>query len=449
MTDSPITACPGCGVESNEDYGGTGMCWPCCQATHSGALKVNAADLSRAAPPRWAWQDRIVRGYLNLLLGNEGVGKGTLAAWTIARLTHGELPGDFRGHPVSVGVLGDEDSFDDVWTPRLHAAGANLDGLVVQIERPDGGFVNIREDRDKLAAIVRERRIGLLFFDQLLDNLGVGTDDWRQKAVRDALQPLRSLARELDIAVLGCLHPNKRGESFRQLVAGAPAFNSVSRSSLLVAEHPDDKDVRVLVRGKGNLSQTPPAIEFQIIEHRFTANGFDFKVPVAQGFHVGDLTVDDLVGNETKIAEHSKVGDAAEIIEALLPRDGEWHLAKPIQEACVENGIDDRTVRRAKNRLHIEHRRTSAFQAPVEWRWPATADTVRTLKNDVRCVRSVQSGNGRKPLLSGSPDTVDTVDSQNECPQCVPTGQTDDPWPEGLDLDAEYERAQAKLGSTG
>ncbi len=113
-------------------------------------LTVRPADLGRSAPPRWAWQHRVVLGYLNLLLGNEGVGKGTLVAWLIARLTRGELPGDLRGRPVGVGVLGDEDSFDDVWTPRLHAAGADLT-RVVQIERPDGGFVNIREDRESSA----------------------------------------------------------------------------------------------------------------------------------------------------------------------------------------------------------------------------------------------------------------------------------------------------------
>jgi AAA domain len=298
-------------------------------------LTVRPADLGRAAPPRWAWEHRIVLGYLNLLLGNEGVGKGTLIAWLIARLTHGDLPGDLRERPVGVGVLGDEDSFDDVWVPRLHAAGADL-ARVVQIERPDGGFVNLREDRQKLAEVITQHGLGVLFFDQLLDNLGVGVDDWRQKSVRNALQPLRALARELDVAALGWLHPNKRADSFRQLIAGAPAFNSVSRSSLLLAQHPEDESLRALVRGKGNLSQPPAAIEFQIAGHRFTANGHQFNVPLAQGFHVGDLTVDDLIGSDAVKNDHSKVADAAEIIEALLPCDGQWHAAKPIYEACAE-----------------------------------------------------------------------------------------------------------------
>jgi hypothetical protein len=158
---------------------------------HPSGLVLRTPDLARARPPRWAWQDRVVLGYLNLLIGNEGVGKGTLAAWMIARLTRGELPGDLHGEPVNVGILGDEDGFDDVWTPRLYAAGADL-SRVRQLERPDGGFVHITEDRAKIEVAVAGDHLRVLFFDALLDNLGAGTDDWRTKAVREALQPLRA-----------------------------------------------------------------------------------------------------------------------------------------------------------------------------------------------------------------------------------------------------------------
>jgi hypothetical protein len=385
-------------------------------------LTVRGADLSRAKPPRWAWQGRIVLGYLNLLIGNEGIGKGTLIAWMIARLTLGELPGDLRNRPIGVGVLGDEDDFDGVWTPRLHAAGANLD-LVVQIERPDGGFVNVKEDRQRLAQVVEHRGLGLLFFDQLLDNLGVGVDDWRQKPVRDALQPLRALARELDIAALGSLHPNKRADSFRQLVAGAPAFNSVSRSSLLLAQHPEDESLRVLVRGKGNLSQTPEAVEFQIAEHRFEANGHEFRVPLAQGFHVGELTVDDLIGDAGVPREHSKQAEACEIIEALLPHDGEWHPARPILEACEAEDLDKRTAQRAKARLKIEHRR-SGYQGAVEWRWSLIGATVASSDLAVANVATVATEIEQIPLRSSSDDKYDTHDSAKECRQSVTSAHT-------------------------
>jgi hypothetical protein len=385
-------------------------------------LTVHVADLSKSAPPRFAWQDRLVLGYLNLLIGNEGVGKGTLMAWVIARLTRGELPGDLKGQPVGVGVLGDEDSFADVWTPRLHAAKADL-ARVVQIERPDGGFVEVGEDREKLSLVIKERGLRVLFFDQLLDNLGVGVDDWRQKAVRESLQPIRALARELDIVTLGSLHPNKRADSFRQLVSGASSFNAVSRSSLLLAQHPDDESRRVLARGKGNLSQTPESVEFELAEERFNANGYEFKVPVARGFKAGDLTVDDLMGNDAPREEHSKIAEACEIIEALLPRDGGWHPAKPIKEACAADGVDDRMAKRAKERLGIEHRRAAAFHAGTEWRWPTQGTAQDTPGPSVPTVPSSPSGpsgTAQKSLLSGSWATGATQDSEDK-------GQRPDP----------------------
>jgi AAA domain len=386
---------------------------------HSAGLIVRQADLARAQPPRWAWQARIVLGYLNLLVGNEGVGKGATFSWLAARLTHGELPGDYRGKPIGVGIIGDEDSFDQVWTPRLHAAGADL-SRVVQIEHPDSGFVNLKEDRDKLAAVVRDEGLGFLYLDALLDNLGVGVDDWRNKQVRDALQPARALARELDIAVLGCLHPNKHAESFRQLVSGASAFNAVSRSSLLLAEHPEDESRRVLVRGKGNLSATPEAIEFTLAGHVFSANGHVFDVPIARDFTPGTLVLADLIGDERAVREHSKTRDAVEIIEALLPKGGDWHPAKPIFEACAGEEIDERTANRAKQRLRLEHRRASTFHAPVEWRWPITPDTDQTYLNGVRSVGSVRSGESPN---SGTLDTQDTPDVESTRRECVRTGE--------------------------
>jgi hypothetical protein len=385
----------------------------------TGDLIVRPADLARAQPPRWAWEFRLVLGYLNLLVGNEGIGKGATFSWIAARLTHGELPGDYRGQPVGVGIIGDEDSFDQVWTPRLHAAGAEL-SRVVQIERPDSGFVNLSEDRGKLAQVVKDEQLGFLYLDSLLDNMGVNVDDWRNKQVRDALQPARALARDLDIAILGCLHPNKHAESFRTLMSGASAFNAVSRSSLLLAEHPEDESRRVLVRGKGNLSATPEAIEFSLAGHTFTANGHNFSVPIAKDFTPGTLTVEDLIGDTAAVQEHSKTREAVEIIEALIPKDGQWHPAKPTYDACDGEGIGERTVKRAKQRLRLDHRRTETFPATVEWRWPASGDTDRTPLNGVPTVPSVPT---EKSPRSSSEDTQDTQDTENIRPHCDPTGQ--------------------------
>jgi hypothetical protein len=209
-------------------------------------------------------------------------------------------------------------------------------------------------------------------------------------------------------------------------VAGA-GFNALSRSSLLLATHPDDEERRVLVRGKGNLSTTPKAVEFNLASRCFTANGHEFNQPYANRFAESDLNVDDLLDTAERPASNSKIGEAVEIVEALLPRDRAWHLAKPIFEAAGADGIEDRTVQRAKQRLGIEHRRSAAFQAPVEWRWP-TRDALRTPVHTVATVATE---------VVCTHDTHDTNDAPRERRECVGT--------ESADL--EWKRLEEKFGS--
>ncbi len=403
---------------------------------HPSGLRVQTADLSMSRPPRWAWQDRLPLGCLSLLIGNEGVGKGTLAAWVIARLTRGELVGDLHGKPVVVGVVGDEDSFSDVWTPRLHAAGADLARVMV-LDKPDGGVIAIRDDRDQLARAVEIEQIRFLFFDQLLDNLGRGVDDWRGKAVREALVPLRLLARELDVAVTGALHPNKRGDSFREIVSGSTAFNALSRSSLLLAEHPAGGGRRAVVRGKGNMSDTPPAVEFEIATSRFEANGYPFDVPQAVEFATSDLTVGDLMGSSAAPRAGAARSAAREVIAALLA-DREWHDATAVFEACAARGIYERATRRAADDLGAEREPLpGAYPATWRWRLAPRADPAESADRSVRPVRT---------------GTVTDSDSRSDCPDSTPNLDSSDTravavpesWEGSADLDAELARLGAK-----
>ena len=372
---------------------------------HPSGLRIRTPDLARSRPPRWAWEWRLVLGYVNLLIGNEGIGKGVLISWVLAQLTRGQLPGDLHGTPVVVGIIADEDSFDGVWTPRLHAASADLD-RVRHLEREDGWTVDLSEDSERLKLAADLEHVRVLFLDALLDVLGVGVDDWRSKQVRHALQPLRALARELDIAVVGAMHPNKRADSFRQLVSGASAFNAVSRSSLLLAAHPDNENRRVLVRGKGNLSIAPAAVEFGIASHRFEANDHEFNVPVAGSFATGETTVEELIEASSRAGEQTTtaIGDAEEIIRALIPADGEWHAAKPVYEAGAREQINERAVQRAAKRLGLERRREREFQGAVEWRWPTDPTPDKSGGSD-----------GSANHTRDTQDTRDTPDAERAC----------------------------------
>lgn len=368
----------------------------------AGPLVVRGADLSLSRPPEWAWQDRIVLGALNLIVGQEGAGKGTLACWVFAKLTRGKLPGSLYGEPVSVAIVGDEDGFDAVWTPRLHAAGADLERVKL-VERGDGSLIEIAEDRERLSEVVGSAGARLLYLDQLTDNLGAAVDDWKAKQVRHALAPARQLARELDCAVLGSLHPNKSGATFRQLMSGSIAFNALSRSSLLLAEHPGDPERRVVTRAKGNLSAVPEAVEFAINGHTFDANGHTFDVPRAVNFATSALTTDDL------LARPLPAGDARTDARTLIAEhleDGNWHAAGPILDECEAKGIYRRAAQRAADDVGIDKEKRG-FPASAFWRLSRHRD-------DALCaVTSVASVASEDLALERSDDRGDREDSND------------------------------------
>ena len=158
-------------------------------------LRTRAIDWQRVRPIRWLWHRRIPTGLPSLLVGEEGIGKGTFAAWLIARATRGQLDGDLQGEPVRVLVIGDEDGFEPIWVPRLYAAGADLEMLRTL---DDGEYLeDLRARADHLRAAVQRDRIGLVVLDQVLDHVPGGSEGqgvYNPKNVREALMPLRRVA---------------------------------------------------------------------------------------------------------------------------------------------------------------------------------------------------------------------------------------------------------------
>ncbi len=268
-------------------------------------LRTRGVLLERVKPIRWLWARRIPCSFPSLLIGDEGVGKGTLAAWLIAKATRGELDGDLKGKPIRVLVVGDEDGFDSIWVPRLFLAGADL-GMVVTLD--EGEYLDdLRKRADDLRGTIEEEGIGMVLLDQLLDHVNGGRDGqavYNPKNVREALMPLRRVVGEKNIAAVALLHPTKgKPGSFRDLIAGSHQFNAISRSSLLLGEDPDDESRRILVRGKGNHSAAPRSFEFRIAAEAFELNGHSFEMPKVTDEREGERTVRDLMGSTTKAQE--------------------------------------------------------------------------------------------------------------------------------------------------
>ncbi len=89
------------------------------------------------------------------------------AAWVIRGLTLGELDGEFTGEPREALIVATEDGREDVWKPRLQAAGADLDGVCFLDHPPDW---NLRDGIDLLAHAIAENT-SLLFIDAAMSHM--------------------------------------------------------------------------------------------------------------------------------------------------------------------------------------------------------------------------------------------------------------------------------------
>ena len=221
------------------------------QAPLHGARRNERSRRQRASPlhtpalcVRAAWVGcgggRLALDYLAVWTGAGDIGKSMFAAWVIRGLTLGELDGEFTGEPREALIVATEDGREDVWKPRLQAAGADLDGVCFLDHPPDW---NLRDGIDLLAHAIAENT-SLLFIDAAMSHMpqARGSENVNSPTfVRSALAPLISLCRERHITALFGVHPPKaRAGTFADAVQASGAFSQLPRLGLLFGIHPED-----------------------------------------------------------------------------------------------------------------------------------------------------------------------------------------------------------------
>lgn len=216
---------------------------------------LSAIKMKRA---RWLWDRRIAMGSLSLVAGQPSMGKSTFVYWMAAALTNGTLYGEFEGEAKDVIICATEDDYEVTIKPRLIAAGANPE-RIFRIEMSSANDIadglNLVEDLEVIRAASNDLDLGLVILDPLMSRLG-GKDSHKDSEVREALEPLTSLARECGFGILGLIHFNKSGKADpMSLLMGSAAFGAVARSVHVVMQDPDDESHqrRLLGTVKNNL----------------------------------------------------------------------------------------------------------------------------------------------------------------------------------------------------
>jgi hypothetical protein len=326
-----------------------------------GGFTFERASETDAKPLIWLWQDRLLLGFINVILGFEKVGKGTWVAWLAAQVTHGLLDGALSGRPRSVIIFGHEDSWERVWVPRLRLAGADMK-RVIKVHEVDGEPFDVRRHADQLAVFARRQRAGLVYFDQFLDTIGVGTNENRVKPIRDALNPLAKAAQRTQCAYLGTLHPNKRSTgSYRDLISGTPAWNQLSRSGLLMTKHPNDPDRRAIVVAAANYSKGAASFEFEIASGVFKNKQGEL---IEAGYLDGESIVEGSLTETNLIAASGRRGGAGGVIVTKAAQGrryidtrlngGRVPSAEVKKELWELFGINDREAGRLRQEMNLK-----------------------------------------------------------------------------------------------
>jgi hypothetical protein len=273
-------------------------------ATGETGRRLTLIDLNDVAeePIYWVIQDVIPLGTLTILSGAADVGKSTLLAAWLTQIMSGTADGDLGG-PATVLTAVGEDDLGRVLKPRMKAAGADLKSgrLRVITITADGRdtALQIREDLADIRQALIDTGARVLVLDPIISY--VEGDPNSLKDVRMALDPIRDLATELNVAVLAVHHHKKGVGSAAEKLSGSHAWRDASRSHILVVKD-EDTGVRFATVEKGNYTGERLSFSFETETVIYkNANGDDIKTGRVVNLRPSETTAHDLLAKAAEL----------------------------------------------------------------------------------------------------------------------------------------------------
>jgi putative DNA primase/helicase len=330
----------------------------------------------------WLWPNRFAIGKLGLLVGMPDEGKGQVFSYIAAQVTRrGQWPcGEGRAPLGNVIMLTAEDDIADTVVPRLKAAGADLERVYIIKMVTD-------HDKDRMFSLVTDLEIlrkkiteisnvALVLVDPISAYLGVGkVDSYRTPDVRAVLGPIKDLAEELKISIIGIMHFNKKIDVVNVLlrISDSLAFGAAARHVYAVVDDPEHKR-RLVVKGKNNAapraeSEKALAYHFsceQVGNDPVTGKAIWAPYVIWEDKHV-DVTALEAMKAATDNRAPAARDDAKKFLADLL-KDGPIETNE-IKKAAEGNGIAWRTIERAKSDLNVTAK-TDGVGKPWTWRLP-------------------------------------------------------------------------------
>jgi hypothetical protein len=295
----------------------------------TGLMARCAADI----PPEkisWLWPGRLARGKHTTIGGDPGTGKSQILIRIAAAITTGgSWPcAEGTAPPGYVVLLSAEDGAADTVVPRLMAAGADLNRVVlVDGVREESGqrAFDLQRDLGLLEGEITKLKtegkdVLLVGIDPVTAYMGGGINGDRNTDVRRVLSPITDLAERAKVAVATITHFNKQATSPKALhrFIGSIAFTAAPRIAFVATDDPGDPNRRLLLHAKNNLAKPPQGLAYRP-EQRLVGENEDILASwVEWETEPVSTTADQALGTGGGKDEPTATGDAIDFLNIKL-----------------------------------------------------------------------------------------------------------------------------------
>jgi hypothetical protein len=216
----------------------------------------------------------------------------------------------------------------------------------------------------------------LVVIDPISAYLGIGKmDSFRATDVRAILSPLKQFTEDLELAVIGVMHFNKKTDVTNVMlrVSDSLAYSAASRHVYGIVDDPDNRR-KLFVRGKNNITraeQKTLAFSFDECEVGISKKtGRTVRAPhIVWHLEPVDITATEALRAAAESKSPSALEDAKRFLAELV--SDEPVGSNEVVEAAKENGISIKTLDRARKQLHIKPKKDGPKNDKGEktWRW--------------------------------------------------------------------------------
>lgn len=324
----------------------------------------------------WVWPGRIPLSRLTLIVGVPGVGKSFFTSYMTAVVTTGRSWTDGTACPSgSVIIVSAEDDPGDTIGPRCDAHGADSNRVHilsgVMWKDPEGEKHEVVFTLANIAALEAAMQqlpdLKLIIIDPVGSYMGGKVDAHRDNEVRGVLAPVAKLAEKYNVAVVIVCHRRKSaGHSADDMALGSRAFTGIARAVWHLSRDPENKDRRLLLPGKNNLSREGDGLAFSIGGQ--PARLIWEEEPVAMSADEG-LAAENSVDREKPGPDPKVRDEATKWLEQLLKSRGQITV-KEVEKEAKGAAMAWRTVQRAAEQLDVIRQKETGFGGVWTWSLP-------------------------------------------------------------------------------